>query len=289
MKNGKYKVSINSELKSGSLTYGELIIRGKSAKEVFLSTDVCHPSMANNELSGPAVTTFLAKWILEKPRRYTYRIIFIPETIGSITYLSKNIAAMKKNMIAGFNISCVGDNGTYGYVPTRAGGTYSDRTALNILSFKDPAFVKYSFLDRGSDERQYNAPGVGLPVCCITRSKYGAYPEYHTSLDDMNFISPEGLAGSYDVFKDCLKLIEENRKYKIKCLGEPQLGKRGLYPTLSVKSSADEVKIMMDFIAYADGTNDLIDISHKIKVPVQNLYPIVEKLTKVGLLTSNNN
>ena len=145
LKNGKYKVSINSELKSGSLTYGELIIRGKSAKEVFLSTDVCHPSMANNELSGPAVTTFLAKWILEKPRRYTYRIIFIPETIGSITYLSKNIAAMKKNMIAGFNISCVGDNGTYGYVPTRAGGTYSDRTALNILSFKDPAFVKYSF------------------------------------------------------------------------------------------------------------------------------------------------
>jgi len=283
LKRGKYKVLIDSELKKGSLTYGELIIPGKSKKEVFLSTYVCHPSMANNELSGPAVTTFLTKWILSKSRRYTYRIIFIPETIGSITYLSKNFKTLKRNMLAGFNVSCVGDNRSYSYIPTKAGDTYADKVALNILSFKWPNFIRYSFLDRASDERQYNAPGIDLPVCCVTRSKYGAYPEYHTSLDNLDFVSPEGLVGAYEVLKECLVLIEENHKYKIKCLGEPQLGKRGLYPTISTKSSA-KMGSMRNFIAYADGKNDLIDISEKIKTPVWDLYPIIDKLTKVGLL-----
>jgi len=284
LKEGKYKVFIDSELKNGALTYGELIIPGKSEKEVFLSTYICHPSMANNELSGPVVTTFLVKWIMSKPRRYTYRIIFIPETIGSITYLNKNLDVMKQNIIVGFNVSCVGDNSVYSYLPTRNGNTYADKIALNILSFKHPKFVKYSFLDKGSDERQYNAPGVDLPVCCIMRSKYGTYPEYHTSLDNLEFVNPEGLSGSYEVFKECLNLIEENRKYKIKCLGEPQLGKRGLYPTISTKLSTKEVKGIINFISYSDGKNDLIDISNKINVPVWELYLIIEKLLKADLL-----
>lgn len=286
LKEGRYKVFIDSELKDGFLTYGELIIPGESEKEIFLSTYICHSSMANNELSGPVVTTFLAKWILSKPRRYTYRIIFIPETIGSVTYLSKNLEAMKKNIIAGFNISCVGDNRVYSYLPTRNGNTYADKIALNVLSFKHPDFIKHSFLDRGSDERQYNAPGVDLPVCSVMRSKYGTYPEYHTSLDNLAFVSAEGLAGSYDVLKECLTLIEENRRYKITCFGEPQLGKRGLYPTISTKSYTNEVKKMMDFIAYADGENDLADISSRINVPVWELYPIIEKLKEAGLLTA---
>lgn len=286
LREGKYKVFIDSELKDGSLTYGELIIHGKSDKEVFLSTYVCHPSMANNELSGPVVTTFLVKWILSKPKRYSYRIVFIPETIGSITYLSKNLEVMKKNIFAGFNVSCVGDNGVYSYLPTRNGNTYTDKVALNILSFKHPNFVRYSFLDRGSDERQYDSPGVDLPVCSVMRTKYGAYPEYHTSLDNLDFVSPEGLAGAYDVLRECLRLIEENRKYKINCLGEPQLGKRGLRPTITTTSSyTNEIKSIMDFIAYADGENDLIDISNKTKVPTWELYPIIEKLMKVDLLT----
>ncbi len=284
LKEGKYTVFIDSELKDGFLTYGELIIPGKSEKEVFLSTYVCHPSMANDGVSGPVVTTFLANWILSKPRKYTYRIIFIPETIGSITYLSKNLDDMKQNIVVGFNVSCVGDNRVYSYLPTRNGDTYADRIALNILSFKHPNFVKYSFLDKGSDERQYNAPGVDLPLCCVMRSKYGAYPEYHTSLDNLDFVSSEGLSGAYNVFKECLRLIEENGKYKIKCLGEPQLGKRGLYPTISTKSSTKEVKSMMDFISYADGKNDLIDISNKINVAVWELYPIIKKLLKADLL-----
>ena len=285
LKPGMYRVFIDSQLKDGSLTYGELMIRGRSSKEVFLSTYICHPSLANNELSGPSVTTFLAKWLLSGPRRYSYRVIFIPETIGSIAYLSKNLKVMKKNIIAGFNISCVGDDRAYSYVASRNGDTYADKVALNILSSKHPDFVKWSFLERGSDERQYNAPGVDLPVCSVMRSRYGTYPEYHTSLDDLDLISPQGLAGAYDTLKECLTLIEEDRKYKINCLGEPQLGKRGLYPTISTKTSGHEVKSMMDFIAYADGKNDLIDISHKTGVPVRELYPIIEKLMKVNLLT----
>ena len=193
LKEGNYKVVIESELKEGSLTYGELIIPGRSEKEVFLSTYVCHPSMANNELSGPVLTTFLVKWIMSKPRRYTYRIIFIPETIGSIMYLSKNLDHLKRNVISGFNITCVGDDGPYSYLPTRNGSTYADKVALNTLSFDHPDFVEYTYLDRGSDERQYNSPGVDLPVCTIMRSKYGTYPEYHTSLDNLDFVSAEGL------------------------------------------------------------------------------------------------
>ena len=175
LKNGNYKVFIDSELKAGTLTYGELIIPGETKEEIFLSTYICHPSMANNELSGPSVATYLAKWILKGPRKYTYRIIFIPETIGSITYLSKNLSVMKKNTICGFNVSCVGDDKAYSYLPTKDGNTYTDKVALNILSFKHPDFIKYSFLDKGSDERQYNAPGVDLPVCCVMRTKFATY------------------------------------------------------------------------------------------------------------------
>jgi|TARA_B100001964_G_C14167354_1_gene569758 aminopeptidase-like protein len=283
LKNGNYHVVIDSELKDGSLTYGEVIIPGKSKKEVFISTYICHPSLANDNLSGPAVAVELSKWILNMPRKYTYRIVFVSETIGSIVYLSRNLKKMKKNIIAGFNLSCLGDSMAYSYVPTREGNTYTDKVALNILSFKHPDFVKYSFLDRGSDERQYNSPGVDLPVCAITRSRPVKFKEYHTSLDNLDFISEEGLQGSFNVFKECLNTIEENRKYKINCLGEPQLGKRGLYPTVSTKSSKEEAAIIRDFIAYADGKNDLVDISNKINVPVWELVPIAEKLIKAKL------
>ncbi len=284
LKNGKYKVFIDSELKDGSLTYGELIIPGKSKKEIFLSTYICHPSMANNELSGPAVTTFLSKWILSEPREYTYRVIFIPETIGSLTYLSKNFKHMKRNTIAGFNVTCVGDERCYSYLPSRLGDTLADKAALNVLRFRQPNFMKYSFLDRGSDERQYCSVGIDLPVVSIMRSKYGTYPQYHTSLDNLKFITANGLAGSYEVLKACLELLEKNKKYKMTCLGEPQLGKRGLYPTLSAKGSATQVKNMMNFIAYADGERDLLDISEKINVPARDIDLIAQQLLDAQLL-----
>ena len=281
-----YHIVIDSELKEGSLTYGEIIIPGDTEEEVFLSTYICHPSMANNELSGPVVATFLAKWLnLLVKRRYTYRIIFIPETIGAITYLSKNLQYLKEHVIAGFNLSCVGDNRTFSYVESRYGDTLADKAAKNVLSFYYPDYKTYSFLKRGSDERQYNAPGVDLPVGAICRSRYGEYPEDHTSKDNLELISPEGLLGAYEVYQQCILSLENNYSYKINVLCEPQLGKRGLYPTTSQKGTYDAVKVMIDFIAYADGSNDLIDISNIIGVPVNELLTVIEKLEKVDLLT----
>ena len=283
LKKGTYKVKISSELKDGNLTYGEVKLKGESEKEIFLSTYVCHPSMANNELSGPVVTTALVNFVkLIKNRKYSYRIVFIPETIGSITYISRNIDEMKKNIIAGFNISCIGDDRSYSYISTRYGNTLSDKVSKHIL--KNIDYVEYSFLDRGSDERQYCSPGVDLPIATICRTKYGAYPEYHTSLDDLTVISPNGLYGGYDKLKKAIELLENNNYYKVNVLCEPQLGKRGLYPTISTKTSGAIVKNMMNFIAYADGNNDLIDIANIIGVQAEELFEIVEKMKKAELI-----
>ena len=175
---GVYEVFVDSELFEGSLSYGELIIPGSSEKEIFLSTYICHPSMANNELSGLCVTTYIAKWIEDlKKRRFTYRIIFVPETIGSITYLSKNLDVMKKNIFCGFNVSCVGDDRAYSFIPSRNGKTMSDIVGRHILKWIDKNFAEYKWTDRGSDERQYCAPFIDLPVASIMRTKYGSYDE----------------------------------------------------------------------------------------------------------------
>ena len=178
LEEGKYYVKIDTKLFDGVLNYAELLIEGESKQEIFLSTYICHPSMANNELSGPTVVTFIAKWLLEKEKpKHSYRIIFIPETIGSITYLSLNYSEMKKNVFAGFNVTCIGDDRAYSYVPSRAGDTISDEVALHVLKWTDPNFIKYTWLDRASDERQYCSPGIDLPIASILRTKYGKYPE----------------------------------------------------------------------------------------------------------------
>lgn len=281
-----YHAYIDSELFDGSLTYGEVILPGETDDEILLSTYDCHPSMANNELSGPAVSVYLAKWLKTLPHRhYTYRFVYIPETIGSITYMSQgdHLAHMKKHVKAGFNLSCVGDDRTYTYVASRYGDTLADRVAKNVLHFHYPKYEARSFLYRGSDERQYNAPGIELPVCAVCRSKYGEYPEYHTSKDDMGLISPSGLEGAYRAYQLMLEALEANRTYRVTCYGEPQLGKRGLYPTISQKGSYDGIKAMTDLIAYADGRNDLIAISDRIGVPVHDLIPIAEKMVEAGL------
>ena len=282
---GTYHVLVDSELKDGSLTYGECIIPGASEREVFLSTYVCHPSMANNELSGPVVAAFISRWIQSQPRYYTYRLVFVPETIGSITYLSRHLDDLKSRIIAGFNLSCLGDERAFSYVGSRYGNTMADKIARHVLQSMSPDYITYSFLDRGSDERQYCSPGADLPVVCLCRSKYGAYPEYHTSLDDLRLVTPAGLAGGYEMVRRCLELLENNFIYKINCIGEPCLGKRGLYPTLSQQGSADSVKLMMDFIAYADGKNDLVSIAERIGASFQDLLPIVSKLRDANLIS----
>ena len=280
LKDGEYMVKIDSKLFKGKLNYGELIIPGKSKKEVFLSTYICHPSMANNELSGITVTTFLAKWLLGlKEREFTYRIIFVPETIGSIAYLSKNYKEMKKKVIAGFNISCVGDNRTFSYLPSRNNKTLSDEVAKHVLHWIYPNFKKYSWFDRGSDERQYCSPGIDLPIASILRSKYGEYPEYHTSLDNLeNVVTPEGLEGGYSAIQKALELIEKNKTYKLKILGEPHMSKRKLYPTISTKKINKNIKLMMDFISQCDGKNSVLKIANQLNVPAWDLYDQIEKL-----------
>jgi len=289
LEDGEYKIKIDSKLFDGELNYGEIIIPGKSQREVFLSTYICHPSMANNELSGITVTTFLAKWLQElNQREFTYRIIFVPETIGSITYLSKNYIEMKKKIFAGFNISCVGDNRTYSYLPSRNGNSLSDEIAKHVLYWTNPNFIKYTWLDRGSDERQYCSPGIDLPIASILRSKYGEYPEYHTSLDNLeNVVTPEGLEGGYYAIKNAIQLIEKNKKYKLKFLCEPQMSKRNLYPTISTKKKDKQVNIMMDFISLCDGKTSILEIANKLNVPAWSLYDLIEKLKSKSLIEEN--
>lgn len=284
LKPGKYHMVIKSRLFDGVLNYAELLLPGKSEKEVLLSTYICHPSMANNELSGPVLAVEIVKWLKTLDRSLSYRLVIVPETIGSITYLSKNLEVMQKNTIAGFVLSCVGDNRTYSYIESRNADTLADKVMQNVLKYAYPEYKRYSFLERGSDERQYNAPGVDLPVCGFCRSKYVEYPEYHTSADDMSLISPEGLQGAFDVMQQVITALEYNKYYRTNCLCEPQLGKRGLYPTVSRKGIYDEVKKLTNLIAYADGKNDLIDISNKIGVPVCELTENLEKLLENGLL-----
>ena len=284
LEEGQYRVVVESELSNGSLTYGELLVPGASPREIFVSTYICHPSMANNELSGPVVATFLAKWIAAAPRRYSYRIIFIPETIGSITYLSRHLDTLKARVMAGFNLTCIGDDRAFSFLPSRNGATLADRVALKVLTRSHPDFIRYTFLDRGSDERQYCSPGVDLPVVSIMRSKYREFPEYHTSLDDLTLVTPSGLAGGYAAVRDCLDYLERNRVYRATCLGEPQLGPRGLYPKFGTKESHDQVKDTLDVLAFADGTRDATDLSEATGVPRSRLDPLLDRLVAEGLL-----
>lgn len=287
LKQGKYTAFINSEIKKGYLTYGEIIIPGRIKKEIFISTNICHPSMANNEISGPSVTIHLAKWIQSlKNRKYTYRIIFIPETIGSLTYLNKNYKYLKKNVVAGFNVVCVGDNRSYSFLPSRDGNTLSDKVAKHVLKINKKKYKTYKWIDRGSDERQYCSPGIDLPIATIMRSKYGTYPEYHTSLDNLkNVVTPRGLNGGYNILKSAIEVLEKNIFYKAKYLGEPYLSKRKLYPTTSFKNNySKKLRQMMHIISYSDTKTPTIEIADKLSISLEKLYPLLNKLENKSLI-----
>lgn len=285
LQEGTYRVHIDSELKNGSLTYGELVISGTSQKEVLLSTYVCHPSMANNELSGPVLAVELARWLASAPRKYTYRIVFIPEMIGSLVYLSKHLKHLQEHTVAGFVLTCVGDERTYTFIPSRTGDTLADRVALRVLKDMHPEFVHESFLKRGSDERNYCSPGVDLPVVSMMRSRYGTYPEYHTSLDDLSLVTPTGLQGSYDLYRAALEMLEQEPLYRAVFRGEPQLGRRGLYPTLSQNGYVGvSVQRQLDVLSYADGTRLPEDIAEIIETPLTELRPLFTTLKEHGLL-----
>ena len=282
---GRYRVVIDSTLEPGSLTYGQILIPGREEKEIFLSTYICHPSMANNELSGPVVTTALARWLSSlAERRFSYRIVFIPETIGAIIYISRHLQELKKKIIAGYVVTCVGDDRAYSLLHSRAGNTLADRAARLVLSRHAPDFVEYSYLDRGSDERQYCSPGVDLPVASIMRTRYNSYPEYHTSLDDLTLVTPTGLDGGFQALRKTIDLIERNHVYEATTPCEPQLGKRGLYPTLSTRGAGYAVRDMTNVLAYADGTRDLVGLADHIGISADEAMETAQKLESTGLL-----
>lgn len=283
---GPFRVFINSEHKVGSLTYGELVIPGDTSDEILLSTYVCHPSMANNELSGPVVTTALARWILGlEDRHYTYRIVMVPETIGSVVYLSLHLRHLQEHLKAGWVLTCIGDDRAYSYLPSPSGATFADRVSKKVMSKLNHRFDEYSFLDRGSDERQYCSPGVDLPVVSLMRSKYGTYPEYHTSLDDLSLVTPKGLQGGLDMMKAVIDELESNPRWRSTVLGEPQMGKRGLYPTTSTSTSAHEVYDMMNVLAFCDGTYDTEELASICSIAVSKVEEIVNRLFAAGVLS----
>lgn len=286
LSNGMYKAYIKSAYKKGSLTIGELVIPGSSKQEVFFSTYCCHPSMANNELSGPCLATFLAEWILQQPnRKYTYRFVFIPEMIGSAAYLELNRLHLTSQVIAAFNLTCVGDERDWSFLPSRLGNTYADKVAKHVLQHVAESYTSYQFTDRGSDESMYSAPGIDLPMVSVMRTKYGVYPEYHTSLDTLgDVVTAKGISQSLEAHIKIVQLLEADGKPFSLVLGEPQLGKRGLYPMTSVKGSTLVVKDMLNLLAYADGYHSLLDIANLCGKPFWVFLPIIEQLKQHNLI-----
>jgi aminopeptidase-like protein len=283
----KFKVVINSNLNiKGKLNYGELILKGKSKQEILISTYVCHPSMANDNLSGPIVSMSLINYFYKlKNLEKTIRFIFIPETIGAITFLNKNLSYLKENVIGGFNLSCVGDNKNHSCMFTKYENTLSDTSITEAYKKLKIKFKRYSFLDRGSDERQYNSPGIDLPIATVFRTKFGKNPEYHTSLDDFNYVTEKGVNGAFTVIKEAISTLNKKIIPKNKILCEPQMGKRDLRSTLSTKN----IKILsldyMNFLQYADGKIDLKQISERIKLSYKDTFKIYNILAKHRLIT----
>jgi aminopeptidase-like protein len=286
-KEGNYHVFIDSDLKPGSLTYGQFYLPGKSDKEILFSTYCCHPSMANNELSGPLVTAFLAAEIAKKKdRHYSYRFLFAPETIGVIVFLDEWGETMKKNLAAGYVVTCVGDDGKFHYKKSRKDNALCDRVAEHVLKFSDMPFSIEPFSVGGSDERQYCSPGFNLPVGSLMRTPYQRYPEYHTSLDNKNLISFKALNDSLSMYVRMVELLEYNQTFNSLVKGcEPQLGKRGMYPS-SVNPVFDRTNVhrMMHLLSYCDGNYTLIDIAERRSEYALLYKDIIDRCLSEGLI-----
>jgi len=286
-KEGMYKVVIESSLKDGSLTYGEAVLKGETDQEVLFSTYLCHPSMANNELSGPLVQAFLYTQIAALPnRKYTYRFLFAPETIGVIAYLDKVGMHLKQNLIAGYVLTCCGDAGDFVYKQSKQNNSLADIVAKHVLKYQATPYEIIPFSVGGSDERQYCSPGFNLPVGSLTRSMYQRYKEYHTSLDNKEFISFNAMEKTIEVYFQFVRALELNDIYENTiAYCEPQLGKRGLYPSsVNPTESRKLIHDRMHLLSYADGTKSLIEIAELKNISVFDLENHLNPLMKADII-----
>jgi aminopeptidase-like protein len=284
MKDGDYEICIDSTLQNGSLTYGEYFLPGASSEEVLISCHICHPSLANDNLSGLTVATFLAQLLSSCSLRYSYRFLFIPGTIGAITWLSQNREAAQK-IRSGVVLTCVGDSGGFHYKKSRQGAAEMDRAASHVLAHESASSEILEFSPYGYDERQYCSPGFNLPVGCLMRSVWGTFPEYHTSADDLNFIRPPQLAGSLRVCAAILHVLENNHGYQnLNPYCEPQLGRRGLYDDAPGPEKESAVNARLWVLNLSDGKNTLLDIAERSKLPFQMISDAAEVLCKASLL-----
>lgn len=287
-----YEVVIDSTLQDGSLTYGELFIPGTSTDEIVLSTYICHPSLANDNLSGPVLLTFLAQSLLEKKSslQYSYRFLFLPETIGSLVWLSRNQSRVDR-IKHGLVVTCVGDDAPFTYKKSRIGNAAIDRIALRILRESGAPFSSLDFYPLGSDERQYCSPAFNLPFGSLMRTPYQKYPEYHTSADNLDLVSGKTIFETAEIYEKILTTLEHERPLTyctVLGFGEPQLGKRGLYAAIGGSAHDDKTiqQSMMWILNLSDGTYSLQDISERTGISLSILIEAARTLQDHKLLTS---
>lgn len=285
LEDDEYEVCIDSSLEDGSLTYGEYFIPGESDEEILISCHTCHPSLANDNLAGIALTTFLAQYLSQLKLKYSYRFIFIPGTIGSITWLARNEANVDK-IKHGLVVTCIGDPGKSHYKKSRRGNAEIDKVAIHVLQRSGQEYVIQEFSPYGYDERQFCSPGFNLPVGCFMRSPHGTYPQYHTSADNLDLVKPEYLADSLTKFLAVLNIIENNKTYinqNPKC--EPQLGKRGLYSAVGGQTDTKKRELAMLWVLnMSDGENSLLDIAEKSELEFDLIKETADTLVQFDLL-----
>src|SRR5579871_274385 len=281
---GDYEVCIDSTLADGHLTYGECYLPGRSTEEVLISCHACHPSLANDNLSGLTVATFLAQYLSGRELRYSYRFLFIPGTIGAIAWLSRNREKATR-IRHGLVLTCIGDAGGFHYKKSRRGDAEIDRAVTHLLRLQNEPFEVLEFSPYGYDERQYCSPGFNLPVGCLMRSIWGSFPQYHTSADNLDFIHPQQLCDSLRVCAAMIDVLEGNRHYKnLSPFCEPQLGRRNLYRSAGGASSGDEISARLWVLNFSDGKHSLLDIADRAGLPFQAICNAAELLFKGALL-----
>ena len=284
LEEGEYEVVVDTTLEPGSLTYGECFLPGERKDEVLLTTHICHPSLANDNLSGVAVLTELAARLNDADRALSYRLLFIPGTIGSVSWLAANKDQLG-NVTAGVVVACVGDSAPLTYKRSRRGSTSIDRAAAAVLPTLETDARIVDFIPWGWDERQFNSPGFDLPVGCLSRSREGEYPEYHSSADAMSIISPEALETAVAALLQCVDILEGDGRYvNLSPEGEPQLGKRGLYPTMGGPEAERAQLALLWVLNQSDGGNSLLDIAERSGLPFAALREAADRLTEGGLL-----